>query len=330
MFTFRKCLRWSSRKAVPVPTSVIGGLGAPERLAILFRDELYSHGIWAGALGGVRMRSRIVAKPYQFLYERPFPDDWKSPDTSRKADAVNTFSKSWSQSSRPQFCLSVEPLSLSHSLFLCLTKKPCLLNRTGSRRTCSKLSLCVIGNSSVFLRCCHYWLTLSQATVHTSRKLKLTRTSITFSFTENHNQPLQLRRARNFFPRKGVVSKAKSKARMRYHGYWGTWRGTRRYPNIALSGTVHCKLSFRLLMMPGAQIKQWTALFAAEEPVRGKGLTSWRARHWRNASLEVNYAYTPFNSRKITSFRNLQITIIPGSNLVNQKSGYKQSMDERL
>ena len=32
---FRKCLRWSSRKAVSVPTSVIGGLGAPERLAIL-------------------------------------------------------------------------------------------------------------------------------------------------------------------------------------------------------------------------------------------------------------------------------------------------------
>ena len=32
---FRKCLRWSSRKAVSVPTSVIGGLGAPRRLAIL-------------------------------------------------------------------------------------------------------------------------------------------------------------------------------------------------------------------------------------------------------------------------------------------------------
>ena len=33
---FRKCLRWSSRKAVSVPTSVIGGLGAPQRPAILF------------------------------------------------------------------------------------------------------------------------------------------------------------------------------------------------------------------------------------------------------------------------------------------------------
>ena len=32
---FRKCLRWSSRKAVSVPRSVIGGLGATERLAIL-------------------------------------------------------------------------------------------------------------------------------------------------------------------------------------------------------------------------------------------------------------------------------------------------------
>ena len=36
---FRKCLRWSSRKAVSVPTSVIGGLGAPERLAILLSVE---------------------------------------------------------------------------------------------------------------------------------------------------------------------------------------------------------------------------------------------------------------------------------------------------
>ena len=33
---FRKCLRWSSRKAVSVPTSVMGGLGAPQRLAILY------------------------------------------------------------------------------------------------------------------------------------------------------------------------------------------------------------------------------------------------------------------------------------------------------
>ena len=32
---FQKCLRWSSRKAVSVPTSVKGGLRAPERLAIL-------------------------------------------------------------------------------------------------------------------------------------------------------------------------------------------------------------------------------------------------------------------------------------------------------
>ena len=31
---FRKCLRWSSLKAVSVPTFVIGGLGAPQRLAI--------------------------------------------------------------------------------------------------------------------------------------------------------------------------------------------------------------------------------------------------------------------------------------------------------
>ena len=32
---FRKCLRWSSRKAVSVPTSVVGGLGASQRPAIL-------------------------------------------------------------------------------------------------------------------------------------------------------------------------------------------------------------------------------------------------------------------------------------------------------
>ena len=37
---FRKCLRWLSRKAVLVPTSVIGGLGAPERLAILLDPQL--------------------------------------------------------------------------------------------------------------------------------------------------------------------------------------------------------------------------------------------------------------------------------------------------
>ena len=42
--------------------------------------------------------------------------------------------------------------------------------------------------------------------------------------------------ARNFFPAKKLVAQAKAKARMRCHGYWGTWRGTRRYPNIALSG----------------------------------------------------------------------------------------------
>ena len=32
---FWKCLRWSSRKAVSVSTSIMGGLGAPQRLAIL-------------------------------------------------------------------------------------------------------------------------------------------------------------------------------------------------------------------------------------------------------------------------------------------------------
>ena len=36
---FRKCLPWSSRKAVSVPTSVIGGLGAPQRPAILFAQK---------------------------------------------------------------------------------------------------------------------------------------------------------------------------------------------------------------------------------------------------------------------------------------------------
>ena len=42
MFTFSEMLaqlRWSSWKAVSVPTSVIGGLGAPERLAILFETR---------------------------------------------------------------------------------------------------------------------------------------------------------------------------------------------------------------------------------------------------------------------------------------------------
>ena len=40
MFTFSEMLlRWSSRKAVSVPTSVRGGLGAPQRPAILLRQE---------------------------------------------------------------------------------------------------------------------------------------------------------------------------------------------------------------------------------------------------------------------------------------------------
>ena len=56
---------------------------------VVFRFWGYSNGIWERSRGVVRTRSRIVAKPYQFLYERPFPDDWKSPDTSRKADAVS-------------------------------------------------------------------------------------------------------------------------------------------------------------------------------------------------------------------------------------------------
>ena len=36
----------------------------------------------------VRTRNRTVAKLVPDLCERPFPDDWKSPDTRRKADAV--------------------------------------------------------------------------------------------------------------------------------------------------------------------------------------------------------------------------------------------------
>ena len=37
----------------------------------------------------VRTRSRTAAKPYQFVCDCPFHDDWTSPDTSRKADAVS-------------------------------------------------------------------------------------------------------------------------------------------------------------------------------------------------------------------------------------------------
>ena len=37
----------------------------------------------------VRTRSRTVAKPYQFVCNCPFHDDWKLPDTSQKADAVS-------------------------------------------------------------------------------------------------------------------------------------------------------------------------------------------------------------------------------------------------
>ena len=81
----------------------------------------------------VRTRSRIVAKPYQFLYERPFPDDWKSPDTSRKADAVsaNLFEVLIAIKQTPVMFICRASLSLSlslshsptHSLFLFLTKK---------------------------------------------------------------------------------------------------------------------------------------------------------------------------------------------------------------
>ena len=61
-----------------------------------------SHCVWT--------RSRTVAKPYQFVCDCPFHDDWKSPDTSQKADTVSAnLSMSWAQSSRRQFCLSVEP-----------------------------------------------------------------------------------------------------------------------------------------------------------------------------------------------------------------------------
>ena len=86
----------------------------------------------------VRTRSRIVAKPYQFLYERPFPDDWKSPDTSRKADAVsaNLFQVLIAIKQTPVFSICRVSLSLSLSLTLThsLTvlvpdkKKTCLPN----------------------------------------------------------------------------------------------------------------------------------------------------------------------------------------------------------
>ena len=183
----------------------------------------------------VRTRSRIVAKPYQFLYVRPFPDDWKSPEASRKADAVsaNFFEVLIAIKQTPvlSICRASISLSLSlslthsltHSLFLFLTKKTCLPKRPGPRQTRLKLSLCVIGNPSVLLPLLQL---LNDLESDESSYIAVTEVDKDFDhFQIHHEQQLTTATstsARNFFLPKGVVAKAKSKARMRYHGYWGT------------------------------------------------------------------------------------------------------------
>ena len=105
----------------------------------------------------VRTRSRIVAKPYQFVYERPFPDDWKSPDSSRRADTVsaNLFEVLIAIKQTPvlSICRASLSLSLTHSLTFLVPdkKKPASQTPAGPRRTRLKLSLCVTGNSAVLL-----------------------------------------------------------------------------------------------------------------------------------------------------------------------------------
>ena len=72
----------------------------------------------------VRTRSRTVAKLVRVLCERPFPDDGKSPDTSRNADAVNAnLERNLEVLSaiKQTLVLSILRVSLSHSLYLSLS-----------------------------------------------------------------------------------------------------------------------------------------------------------------------------------------------------------------
>ena len=71
----------------------------------------------------VRTRSRTVAKLVPVLCERPFPDNWKSPDTSRNADAVgaNLFEVLSAIKQTPVLSIFRVSLSLSHSLILSLS-----------------------------------------------------------------------------------------------------------------------------------------------------------------------------------------------------------------
>ena len=66
----------------------------------------------------VRTRSRTVAKLVPVLCERPFPDDWKSPDTSRNADAVSANLFKVLSAIKQTPVLSIFRVSLSLSLSL--------------------------------------------------------------------------------------------------------------------------------------------------------------------------------------------------------------------
>ena len=91
-----------------------------------------------------------------------------------------------------------------------------------SRRTRLEISLCVTGDSSVVLPLLKLLTDLGSGEflgdgsyiLHCGN-WKLTRTSITFCFTTNHYQPLQLRRPGETSPRKRLFAKATSKDRAR-------------------------------------------------------------------------------------------------------------------
>ena len=89
-----------------------------------------------------------------------------------------------------------------------------------SRRTRLEISLCVTGDSFVVLPLLKLLTDLGSGRVFRRRFIhcgnwKLTRTSITFSFTTNHYQPLQLLRPGETSPRKRLFAKATSKDRAR-------------------------------------------------------------------------------------------------------------------
>ena len=94
----------------------------------------------------------------------------------------------------------------------------------GPRRTRLKLSVCVTGNSSVLLPLLQQLTDLESGD---GSYIMVTEVDKDFGHFQFHHEPqpttaTSAYEGAKLFPRKGVVAKAKSKARMRYHGYWGT------------------------------------------------------------------------------------------------------------